>query len=45
MEDREPLRNKNFMKKICCRLFADKGYIGQELWKLLGQYHHRTHHI
>lgn len=31
VDDREPLKNKNFLKKIYGKLFADKGYIGKEL--------------
>lgn len=35
VDDREPLKNKGFLKKIYGKLFADKGYIGHELMQAL----------
>lgn len=35
VDDRGPLKNRDFLKKIFGKLFADKGYIGQELFKHL----------
>jgi len=35
VDDREPLKNRDFLKKIFGKLFADKGYIGQKLFKHL----------
>lgn len=34
-DDREPLKNEAFLSKIFGKLFADKGYIGQELFENL----------
>jgi len=35
VDDREPLKNSDFLKKIYGKLFADKGYIGQKLFEQL----------
>lgn len=35
IDDREPLKNEKFIKKIAGKLFADKGYISQKLVELL----------
>lgn len=35
VDDREPLKNANFLNKIYGKLFADKGYIGQRLFDQL----------
>lgn len=35
VDDREPLRTKNFLKKIFGSLYADKGYISKELTAML----------
>lgn len=35
VDDREPLKNENFLKQIFGKLFADKGYISQKLQQLL----------
>lgn len=35
IDDREPLKNKNFHDKLFGKLFADKGYIGQTLFEEL----------
>lgn len=35
VDDREPLKNENFLKNIFGKLFADKGYISKELTKIL----------
>lgn len=35
VDDRAPLKNKNFTQKIFGKLFADKGYIGQTLFEML----------
>ncbi|HZL12164.1 MAG TPA: IS982 family transposase [Prolixibacteraceae bacterium] len=35
VDDREPLKNSDFLKKIFGKLFADKGYIGQKLFEQL----------
>jgi hypothetical protein len=35
VDDREPLKNSNFLNKIYGKLFADKGYIGQKLFEQL----------
>lgn len=35
VDDREPLKNNKLMEKIFGKLFADKGYIGQELFEKL----------
>lgn len=35
VDDRAPLRDANFIAKISHKLFADKGYISQELFDLL----------
>ena len=35
VDDRTPLKDGNFLKNIFGKLFADKGYIGQELFKQL----------
>ena len=34
-DDREPLKNKNFIEKIRDKLYADKGYISRKLTELL----------
>ncbi len=34
-DDRDPLKNQNFIQKIFGKLFGDKGYVGQELMKNL----------
>lgn len=35
VDDREPLKNKNFHKKLFGKLFGDKGYISQSLFEQL----------
>lgn len=35
VDDRTPLKKKNFLDKIYGKLFADKGYIGKELMQML----------
>lgn len=35
VDDREPLKNENFLKNIFGKLFGDKGYISKELTKIL----------
>lgn len=35
MDDREPLKQENFLKNIKGKLCADKGYIGQALFENL----------
>lgn len=35
IDDREPLKDPNFLKNIFGKLFADKGYISKELFKTL----------
>ncbi|WP_134344253.1 IS982 family transposase, partial [Flavobacterium psychrophilum] len=35
VDDREPLKNENFLKNIFGKLFGDKGYISKELTKVL----------
>lgn len=35
VDDREPLKNRNFLNKIFGKLFADKGYIGKQLFEQL----------
>ena len=35
VDDRGPLKNSKFVKKIRGKLYADKGYIGQKLTELL----------
>ncbi len=35
VDDRQPLKNENFIKKIVGKLFADKGYISQALFETL----------
>jgi hypothetical protein len=35
VDDREPLKNKSFHKKVFGKLFADKGYISQTLFEQL----------
>jgi hypothetical protein len=35
MDDRDPLKQGNFLKKIFGKLYADKGYIGKELMETL----------
>ena len=35
VDDRTPLKNENFLKQIFGKLFADKGYISEELSKIL----------
>ena len=34
-DDREPLKNKNFTQRLFGKLFADKGYISQDLFEAL----------
>jgi len=34
-DDRDSLKNQNFIQKIFGKLFGDKGYVGQELMKNL----------
>ena len=35
VDDREPLKDKNFIKKLSGKLFADKGYLSKKLVELL----------
>lgn len=35
VDDREPLRNENFLRAVFGKLFADKGYISQKLTEVL----------
>lgn len=35
VDDREPLKDNDFLKKVFGKLFADKGYIGQKLFEQL----------
>lgn len=35
VDDRTPLKNENFLKKVFGKLFADKGYLGKELMQKL----------
>ncbi len=35
VDDREPLKNEGFLKKVFGKLFADKGYIGKQLFETL----------
>ncbi len=35
VDDREPLKNENFLKQIFGKLFGDKGYISEKLQQLL----------
>lgn len=35
VDDREPLKEQNFLKRIFGKLFADKGYVGQKLFEQL----------
>lgn len=35
VDDREPLKNNNFHKRIFGKLFGDKGYIGKDLFEQL----------
>jgi len=35
VDDREPLKNKNFHDKVFGKLFGDKGYIGKNLFEQL----------
>jgi hypothetical protein len=35
VDDREPLKNSDFLKKIFGKLYAGKGYIGQKLFEQL----------
>ena len=35
VDDREPLKNDNFHKKIIGKLYGDKGYIGKDLFEKL----------
>ena len=35
VDDREPLKNENFLKNVFGKLFGDKGYISKELTKIL----------
>lgn len=35
VDDREPLKQERFLNKIFGKLFADKGYVGKELAKIL----------
>lgn len=35
VDDRQPLKNGDFLEKVYGKLFADKGYVGQELFEML----------
>jgi len=35
VDDRKPLEDARFLEKVCGKLFADKGYIGQQLFEKL----------
>ncbi len=35
VDDREPVKNGNFLKRVSGKLFADKGYISQKLFEIL----------
>ena len=35
VDDRQPLKNGDFLDKVFDKLFADKGYIGRELFEML----------
>lgn len=35
VDDRTPLRDAKFLSKVSDKLFADKGYISQELFEML----------
>ena len=35
MDDREPLKNKDFTQRLFGKIFADRGYISQELFERL----------
>jgi hypothetical protein len=35
VDDREPVKNGNFLKRVSGKLFADKGYISQKLFEML----------
>ncbi len=35
VDDRDPLKNVNFLKKLKGKLFADKGYVSQTLFEIL----------
>ncbi len=35
VDDREPLKNENFLRKVFGKLFADKGYISEKLANIL----------
>ena len=35
VDDREPLKKEGFLKKVFGKLFADKGYIGKQLFEAL----------
>ncbi len=35
VDDREPLKNKNFVNSLKGKLYADKGYVSKELTELL----------
>ena len=35
VDDRQPLKNENFLKAVFGKLFADKGYISEQLTKIL----------
>lgn len=35
VDDREPLKNENFLKAVFGKLFADKGYISEKITKIL----------
>ena len=35
VDDRDPLKNEDFLKQVFGKLFADKGYISQQLTELL----------
>ena len=35
MDDREPLKDRDFTRKLFGKLFADRGYISQDLFEML----------
>jgi len=35
IDDREPLKNSDFLKKVSGKLFGDKGYLSQKLFEML----------
>lgn len=35
VDDREPIKDENFTRNVFGKLFADKGYIGKELFEML----------